>query len=86
MLLYVSDCCTWLKRVKKDEESILLPSIRSYILILVFYLVRLEHSRNPHGCLTFGFRLCLTLELLLFQKEFSIIPRGELFELDEEVS
>jgi hypothetical protein len=61
-------------------------SIKSEFFVLVLYLIRFEHARNPHCRLSLLFRLSLNLRFLFFQEKLRVVPRGEFFELNEEVT
>ena len=55
------------------------------ILVSVFQLRRLEHTRDTHGSRPFFLGLASSFRFFLFQEQFGIVT-GELLELNEEVS
>lgn len=54
------------------------------VLVSVFQLRRLEHTRNTHGCLALFVSLASSFGLLLLEEQLGVVTR-ELLELDEEV-
>jgi hypothetical protein len=62
------------------------PGILEVLVLVVFHLRRLEHTRNACGSRPLGLLALLRLELLLLKEKLSVVTSRELLELNEEVA
>jgi hypothetical protein len=62
------------------------PDILEVLVLVVFHLRGLEHTRNACRGRSLGLLALLRLELLLLKEKLSVVTSRELLELNEEVA